>query len=91
MRVGLRQGLALWRQAGTKAALRGAATLGKGVAREAQLRARPLRVRPGELDTALGGTTPVEALRGPVLLAMPTVARFESQVTESSMEVRASG
>jgi Heparinase II/III-like protein/Heparinase II/III N-terminus len=88
LRVGLRRGLALWRQAGTKAALRGAATLGKGAAREAQLRARPLRVRPGELDAALGGTTPVEALRGPVLLAMPTVARFESQVTDCSKETQ---
>jgi hypothetical protein len=58
------------------------------VAREARLRARPLRVRPGELDAALGGATPVEALRGPVLLAMPTVARFESQVPESRPELQ---
>jgi len=71
LRVGLRQGFALWRRAGTKAALRGAAAIGKGTAREARLRARPLRVRSGDLDDALGATTPVEALRGPVLLAMP--------------------
>ena len=78
MRVGFRQGLALWRRVGTKAALRGTARLGKGAAREARLRARPLRVRPGDLATALGGARAVEALRGPVLLAMPTVARFEA-------------
>jgi hypothetical protein len=78
LRVGFRQGLALWRRVGTKAALRGTARLGKGAAREARLRARPLRVRPGDLATALGGARAVEALRGPVLLAMPTVARFEA-------------
>jgi len=88
LRVGYRQGLALWRRVGTKAALRGAATLGKGVAREARLRARPLRVRPGELDAALGGAAPLEALRGPVLLAMPTVARFENQVTDCYEELQ---
>src|SRR4029078_12517315 len=43
-----------------------------------RLRARPLRVRPGDLATALGGARAVEALRGPVLLAMPTVAWFEA-------------
>jgi hypothetical protein len=88
LRVGLRQGLALWRRAGTKAALRGAAAIGKGTAREARLRTRPLRVRRGDLDAALGAATPVEALRGPVLLAMPTVARFESQVTDCYEEPR---
>jgi hypothetical protein len=86
LRVGVRQGLALWRRAGTKAALRGAGRLGKGVARETRLRARPLRVRSGELDAALGGATPVEALRGPVLLAMPTVARFEAAPTDPRVE-----
>ena len=78
MRVGFRQGLALWRRVGTRAALRGAAQLGKGAAREARLRARPLRVGKDDLSAALGGADPVEALRGPVLLAMPTVARFEA-------------
>jgi len=78
LRVGFRQGLALWRRVGTKAALRGAGRLGKGAAREARLRARPLRVDPDDLSAALGGADPVEALRGPVLLAMPTVARFEA-------------
>jgi hypothetical protein len=88
LRVGLRQGFALWRRAGTKAALRGAAEIGKGAAREARLRTRPLRVRSGDLDRALGAATPVEALRGPVMLAMPTVAAFESQVTDGSIALR---
>jgi hypothetical protein len=88
LRVGLRQGLALWRRAGTKAALRGAGELGKGAAREARLRVRPLRIGPGEVATALGGARAVEVLRGPVLLAMPTVARFESQVTDRYKELR---
>jgi len=87
LRVGFRQGLALWRRAGTKAALRGATHLGRGAAREARLRTRPLSVGPGELSGALGGADPVVVLRGPVLAAMPTVARFESQVTESSTEL----
>lgn len=77
MRVGLRQGLALWQRAGTRAALRGVATLGQGALREARLRARPLSVKPGEVGSALGEASPVAALRGPVLAAMPTVARFE--------------
>jgi len=81
LRVGLRQGLALWRRVGTKAALRGAASLGQGVAREARLRVRPISVRPGELSAALGGIGAVEALRGPVSRAMPTVARFQAKTT----------
>ncbi len=86
MRVGFRQGLALWRQAGTKAALRGVGQLARGAVREARLRVRPLRVGRGELAAALGGTDPVAALRGPVLAAMPTVARFEAQ---EELEARA--
>ena len=87
MRVGFRQGLALWRRAGTKAALRGATWLGRGAAREARLRARPLRVGPGELSAALGGADPAIVLRGPVLAAMPTVARFEAQGTDCYEEL----
>jgi len=81
LRVGFRQGLALWRRDGTRAALRSAAKLGKGAAREMRLRVRPLRVGPGELSEALGATDAVDALRGPVLLAMPTVARFRAETT----------
>ncbi|HMI99770.1 MAG TPA: alginate lyase family protein [Gaiellaceae bacterium] len=77
MRVGLRQGVALWQRAGTRAALRGVAALGRGAAREVRLRARPLRAQPEDVAAALGGLDPVGALRGPVLAAMPAVARFE--------------
>jgi hypothetical protein len=86
LRVGLRQGLALWQRAGTRAALRGVAALGGGAAREARLRARPLRASPEEVTVALGGVDPVAALRGPVLAAMPTVARFELAADESVIE-----
>ena len=40
-------------------------------------RARPTALGLGELAAALGGVDPVEALRGTVLAAMPTVSRFE--------------
>jgi hypothetical protein len=53
------------------------AALGRGALREAGLKARPIRGKPGEVAAALGGADPVKALRGPVLAAMPTVARFE--------------
>jgi len=81
LRVGLRQGFELWRRVGTTAALRGVASLGQGVAREARLRARPVEVRPGELSAALGGVGAVEALCGPVRRAMPTVADFQAETT----------
>jgi hypothetical protein len=48
---------------------------------------RPLKVGRGELAAALGGTDAVAALRGPVLAAMPTVARFEAEAEE--LEARA--
>ncbi len=39
------------------------------------------------MANALGGATPVAALRGPVLNAMPTVARFEDLATDCYEEV----
>ena len=50
---------------------------------------RPLRVGRGELAAALGGIDPVAALRGPVLAAMPTVARFEARGRQLDMLERA--
>jgi hypothetical protein len=50
---------------------------------------RPLTVGRGEVAAALGGTDPVAALRGPMLAAMPTVARFEAQVTDCYKELGA--
>ena len=89
MRVGFRQGLELWRRAGTKAALRGVGRLVHGAAREARLRVRPVTVGSGQLAPALGGADPVATLRGPVLVAMPTVASFEAQVTQCYKELEA--
>jgi hypothetical protein len=77
LRVGLRQGFALWQRAGTKAALRGVTALGRGALRETRLRARPLGAESADVAAALGTGGPVAALRGPVLAATPTVARFE--------------
>jgi heparinase II/III-like protein len=71
---------------GTKAALRGGAALARGAVREAQLRARPLRAQPAEVTAALAGMDPVQALRRPVLAAMPTVARFEHEADQSLLE-----
>ena len=89
LRVGLRQGVALWRRAGTRAALRGAAAVGKAAphARRGCGRDRSRR-RPGELRRRSAAPTPVAALRGPVLLAMPTVAAFESRVADGSRPLR---
>jgi hypothetical protein len=84
MRPSVREGLAQLRRAGarkgTQAAVRGGARLARGVAREARLRTRPVNTEPGELAAALGGLDPVGLLRGPVLAALPTVARFEREL-----------
>jgi Heparinase II/III-like protein/Heparinase II/III N-terminus len=87
VRVGFRQGLVLWRRAGTRAALDGVGRLARGAAREAQLRVRPLRVSRSELASALGGTNVTVTLRDRVLAAMPTVASFEAQVTQCYKEL----
>jgi hypothetical protein len=90
MRPGVREGLAQLRRAGarrgTRAAARESARLARGVAREARLRTRPLTTGPGELAAALGGIDPAKALRGPVLEALPTVARFERQRVDCLIE-----
>jgi heparinase II/III-like protein len=50
-----------------------------GAGRQARLRVRPVRLRKGELAAALGGLDPNQALRGPVLRALPTVGRFAQE------------
>jgi len=84
LRVGIQEGLALWRRAGLVRGSAGAARTGtrlaRGLARDARLRRRPLATTPSEVSTALGGGDPVRALRGTVLEAMPTVARFEAEL-----------
>jgi Heparinase II/III-like protein/Heparinase II/III N-terminus len=80
----LSQGVADWRRLGprdgTVAAVRLVGRTVLGPAREARLRVAPLRVGSAELQTALGGLTPAEALRGPALAALPTVSAFERRV-----------
>ncbi len=80
----LRERLRQWRELG---ALGGALALTRLLVRAATMRGRsgwltihPLRVRPGELSTVLGGLTAAEALRGPALRALPTVRQFEASL-----------
>jgi uncharacterized heparinase superfamily protein len=80
----LRDGLRAWRRLG---AVPGALAATRLLGRTARLRVRgawierrPLRVRPGELDRALGALTVVEALRGSALRALPTVGMFEGEL-----------
>lgn len=44
------------------------------------VRLRPRRASDAEVAAALGGATPLEALSGPVLAALPTVARLERRL-----------
>jgi hypothetical protein len=48
----------------------------------------PIRLRPGELNAALGDSTPAYALRGLALGALPTVRRFENSLASLSAEER---
>jgi hypothetical protein len=80
----LQDGLGAWRRlgprAGTAAAISVASAHVSDRARRARLRLRPLRVRPGELETALAGADPVSALRERALPALPTVAAWEREL-----------
>lgn len=80
----LREGVARFRELGlrrgTRAALRMAAERGAAPARRARVRVRPLRAAPDEVRAALGGDDAAAVLRGRVLEAMPTVARFEQRL-----------
>jgi hypothetical protein len=67
---------------GGAAAARRSEGLARALARDAQLRSRPVSVKPGELAAAFGGLDPVRALRGPVLEALPTVVAFENALNE---------
>jgi Heparinase II/III-like protein/Heparinase II/III N-terminus len=60
-----------------RAAGRRAGTRVRGLLLNRARRRRPLRATPAEVSTALGGLSPTEALRGPALAALPTVAAFE--------------
>jgi hypothetical protein len=89
----VRAGIARWRSLGprhgTAAALRAGAAAVPPALRRARLRIRPLRVGDHELQEALGRLSPVDALRGPALAAMPTVADLERGLDELDEEARA--
>jgi len=89
----LREGFAAWRRLGPVTGTRAVLTVLSGrvrdPARRAWVRARPLRVSRTEVTTALGGLTPVEALRGPVLAALPTVAAWEQGLKSLRPQQRA--
>jgi hypothetical protein len=69
------------REVGLTGALRAAgrrtATRVRGLLLDRTRRRRPLRATPAEVSAALGGLSLAEALRGPALAALPTVAAFE--------------
>jgi hypothetical protein len=82
------------RRAGPGGIVRGlcwrATVLAKGVARDAWLRRRPLRVSEAELGAALAGVSLAEALRGSALAALPAVAEFERSLADLDTNARAS-
>ena len=93
MIASIHRGFVAWRRLGpvdgTRTALRVARRKARGRVRERVLRRRPLSAAPGELEQALGGASLVEQLRGPVLAALPTVARFERELDSMGAGERA--
>ncbi len=79
-----REGLSTWRRLGPLRGTRAAAGLALGPLkprlRRARIRVRPPRVAPAAIRRGLGGLTTEEALRGPVLRALPTVAAWEDEL-----------
>jgi uncharacterized heparinase superfamily protein len=82
----LSRAIAGLRRAGPKAtaqaAARRASTRARAAARERALRRRPLQATPVEVAAALGGLTLEQALRGPVLAALPTAEEFKRSLPE---------
>jgi hypothetical protein len=76
--VGPRAALcAVWRRASARA---------RGLVLDRARRRRPAAATAGELRSALGGLTLEEALRGPALAALPTVAAFERSLPELEVQ-----
>ncbi len=88
----LRRRLRRLREVGAGAALRAVwrriSTRARGVAMDRIRRIRPLRVEPAELSAALGGLSLKQALRGPALDALPSVAAFENSLGTLGEEER---
>jgi Heparinase II/III-like protein/Heparinase II/III N-terminus len=68
--------------AAARAAWRRASTRARGTALDWARRRRPLAASPAEVEAALGGLSLAEALRGPALAALPTVAAFERSLDQ---------
>jgi hypothetical protein len=89
----LRRGLASWRElgprAGTTALVRLARERARGPLRRVQLWLRPPRVDAAALSRALGGADPAQALRERALPALPTVAKWESELEQLDGDARA--
>jgi Heparinase II/III-like protein/Heparinase II/III N-terminus len=66
------------------AVVRVGARAASGPIRDARLRIAPFRVETEDVRAALGGLAPSEALRGPVLAALPTLSRFERKLADCS-------
>ena len=64
-----------------RAAVRRARTRAQGLWLDRARRKRPLSATPAEVTAALGGLSLAEALRGPALSALPTVAAFERSLS----------
>lgn len=82
------------REVGLAAALRAAArrarTRVQGTWLDRARRRRPLSATPAEVNDALGGLSLADALRGPALGALPTVATFERSLGELDDDARRS-
>lgn len=89
----LRRGLARWRElgprAGATAVTRLARERARGPLRRAQLRLRAPRVDAATLARALGGVDAAQALRERALPALPTLARWESELEHLGGDARA--
>jgi Heparinase II/III-like protein/Heparinase II/III N-terminus len=74
--------------AALRAAWRRASTRARGLALDRARRRQPLRASNDEVSEALGGISLEEALRGPALAALPTVAAFERSLDALDAEDR---
>jgi uncharacterized heparinase superfamily protein len=74
--------------AALRAVVRRVGTRARGLRLERARRRRPLAATPAEVQAALGGLALAEALQGPALAALPTVAAFEHSLKELGEEDR---
>ena len=84
----LQTGLSLWRRLGpvrgTTAVVRVVGRQARAPFRSRRLQRRPLQASAAEVSAALGQRSARDALRGPVLAALPGVQAFERELDEHS-------